>query len=116
MINVLQLTQWILTNRRGNAFKGYDTRKILEELCKCTDEESILCVTQGQEIVGIVCAKRDDIKRTLYVWDILTKGRGVIKQMVKYFMEKFPGYTLQGKAHGRARQFTDIEKLFRRIQ
>ncbi len=106
------IAEWILINRVGEAFAGYDIHKILHELAHC---EILLIINDGK-LVGVVCAKKDEVKKVLYVFDILSTKEGSIKKMIRFFNENYPGYTLEGKRHNRKRIFKNGIKLERRLK
>lgn len=116
MITIQQLAEWITLHRRGMAFKGYTFEHIINQLCDCAKEQSMRCVTEKGEIVGVCCGAFNHKSKTLYVYDILTTKQGVVKRMMNDFISLWPGYTIQGRHRsGRERNFTNPIKLTHRL-
>lgn len=115
MITLEQLEQWILSNRRDNAFK-YNLDKLLLELTTCLDSNSILCVTENSQLVGVACWHEDCLRKLIHVYDILTTEKGVIKKMFHYFNTRYPGYSIEGKHKtGRTLLLTKTQTIENRL-
>ena len=116
MITVGELTDWILKNRSGTAFKGLTKEQIVNELTLCIDNKSLVCVSGKEGIYGVLCFERNGEDKTLYVYNILTVRRGIVKHMAKFVRDNFPGFIVTGhNRHERFRNFKDINKLTRRL-
>src|SRR5215475_8790165 len=111
MISIGQLAEWILKNRKGKAFRGYSFEKITNELMECADASSMLCVTDNNDIVGVICCKRDIHKRILYVYDILTIRKGIVKRMLEFAAREYPGFTIEGNTKKGHKFFGETIKL-----
>lgn len=115
MITIGQLAEWILENRRNTAF-NYSVPMIVDELCDCADNDSMLTIVDNGEIVGIVCWRINHTDRILFVMDILTTTKEAIKEMMLVFKKRFDGYKIQGhNRNGRFRNFKNTNKLINRI-
>ena len=115
MKTVLDLADWIIKHRRGKAFEGYSIWRILGQLDTCIKNESMLCVTEGANIVGVVCFEKRI--NTIYVEDVLTTKPGILKKMLQVMLVKFPNYDLQGIRKGKRQlHITNINKLYRRLK
>ena len=66
-------------------------------------------------IVGVVCAKADNYKKTLYVYDILTTKPGVLKKMMQYFVRNYKGFTIEGMKRGKLKQITKAETIANKL-
>ena len=116
MIKVEDIVDWFLLNRRGKAFRGYTRAILISQLCECIDEGMIRVITESDNnIVGVVCCKQLIKEKLIYVYDILTTKKGVVKQMVQFVLKEFPGYSIGGKIGERERRFHNAEKLHRRL-
>jgi hypothetical protein len=106
-----EIAQWILKNRKGNAFRGYSLNNIMGQLRYCVDHFSMLCVTnEHNDIVGVVCAKINREDKTCFIDDILTTDQEAIKVMLHVFHENFPGYRLEGFRKNKQKRFNKLEK------
>lgn len=116
MISIGQLADWIIANRKDAAFKGYTKDKIIQELVECCDNNSMLCITGPEGILGVICCRKDVNKQVMFVYDILTTKKGIVKRMLDYFVKTYPNYTIVGHTRtGRPRSFTNAEKLKNRM-
>jgi len=111
-----KIAEWIIKNRKGKSFEGYSFDKICQQLSDCAEKGTMLCVfDEDAYIAGVVCCEKRE-PNILYVFDILSIKEGTIKQMMKYFMNRFPGWTIQGKHRtGRLRHFKNPRKLTNRL-
>lgn len=116
-ISALSLVGWILANRRSNAFAGYSAARILQELQECDRKGALVYSTdESGNVNGVVCGSPDTTSKILWVHDILTTSRGVVKQFMQQFHVMFPTYTIQGmNRHGRIRTFRNTNKLESRL-
>ena len=108
MISFEELAEWIVKNRRGNAFKDYSLLKIVEELTLCSANDALLYVTDESGIVGVACCYNDKENKLLQGWDVLTIKPNVFRKMIDYARNKYLGYTVQ--VHNRKRQYITIIK------
>jgi hypothetical protein len=115
-ITILQLTKWVYDNRRGTAFKDYTFDKIYMEICECVRNKTMCYVLENEKVTGICCGKILAGKRIFYVDDILSTNSEGLKKMLKYFLDMYPGYTLQGMNKlGKTIQFNNPTRLLERI-
>lgn len=117
MMDIMALAEWIVRHRTGRAFKDYSMTRICEELVECANNDTMLCVTDVNGfVVGVVCGSKNPDNKEFFVYDILTTEPWVIKEMVKYFRNKLPGYSLRGiKKCDIQRHFNDINKLIAKL-
>lgn len=110
------VAKWIMEHRRSKAFEGYSFEKICSELSECAANGAMICVHDPIEgISGVICGEWK-LPNIYYVYDILTVRKGVIKQMMTYFHNRYPNHIIQGKHRtGRTRHFSDINKLTSRL-
>ena len=118
MKDAIRLAEWILKNRSGMAFKDYDMATVCKEILECLENDTMLMVEdEKQNIVGVFFGRKNVITKEFFVYDILTTEPWVLKEMIKYFINKFPGYSIHGtKKHGIQRHFVSAQQLLERIQ
>ena len=115
MITFKDLTEWIIRNRTGASFKDYTELHIIGMLDRCAKDNTMLVIHHNDIIEGIVCGRVLNDDKVFYVDDILTLRKGLVKQMMRTFVMRFPGYTIQGRHRsGRERNFNS-DKLFRKL-
>lgn len=116
MITIGELAEWIMKNRRDKAFYDYSLERIINELTRCAEELSMLCVTENGEITGVICCEKDPVNKVFFVHDVLTTKPGIIKKMAAFFRDNYPQYTYTGiNRHGRKRKFNNINKVANRL-
>ena len=116
MMTIGEVAEWILRNRRGKAFEGYSLSSIIRQLSYCADNNTMLCVTEGNQIVGVVCCEKHVDKKIMFIQDILTTKSGIVKRMAEFFRDNYPQYEFTGiNRHGRKRKFTSINKVVERL-
>jgi RNA recognition motif-containing protein len=116
MITVIQVADWIVKHRgKGKAFVGYSYNKIIKELTHCANLDSMVTITDDNgNIIGVVCGSPDTFKEVFHVYDVLCIEKGAFSRMIKYFIEKFPNYTLEGtRRNGKVFAYNNVSKLLR---
>ena len=112
MISVGELAEWVIENRRGKAFYGYTFGKVIDEIIECQKKDGLLIISDGPVITGVICCEDRKEAKILFVYDILTTSKKALKQMLKYCIEHYPGYIIEGlKKTGKKRTFTNPTKL-----
>jgi len=113
---LIDVADWIIKNRKGYAFKDYSLNQIMGELKYCAERMSMLCVTEDENVAGVVTGRLDKDKRVYFVFNILATRSKVVKQMMKFFNENYPQYSIKGIKHGnQQRLFTDTIKLEQKL-
>lgn len=117
MITLGDIAAWIILNRSRTSFKDLTYQELIGTLSERAEDERLLTILgEADNILGIVCFIPDYSKKELYITDILTKEKGVVRRMMEVCCEKFPNFTLKGKHRSnRIRHFKDIKKLTRRL-
>jgi len=113
-LNRRELVDWIIANRRGMAFKDYPYAKI-DTLVVESAAQDLLCIsTENGQINGVVCGTR--VAHGIWIHDILTTKRGVMKKFLQFYVNKFGQIPILGEAHGRLRLFVDPSKVERKMK
>lgn len=95
MVTLGELVDYVLKNRKGNAFRNYDEHTIASGIKRAADSRTLLysCRDDGS-LCGIIVCVEDESAKTMNVQDLLTTERWVLPKFVLYFREHFPGYKL----------------------
>lgn len=104
-MNLIQVADWILSNRSGKAFTQYSLEDIIRELMECSKYSSGLTITENGQLVGVVTTRLDHEKKLCYVYNVLGNA-GALKVMFQYFITNYPDYKLYGMRHGKEKQFS----------
>lgn len=117
MKSIEDVADWIIKHRSGRAFINASKDRIVQQLVQCSEMNTVyLYQTVDDDIIGIVCARPYCKNKVMFVDDILVTQKGIIKQMLKRFIEQWPGYTLEGiKKCNKKRKFTDMNKLLNKL-
>jgi hypothetical protein len=100
-VTIEQLVQYILKNRRGNAFKDYSQHLIENGIKIAYNQGTMLCaVNNDGEVCGIVIARAYHEQRIMDILDILTTEKWVLPKFVREFLARFPEYELTGLRDG----------------
>lgn len=108
--NLVQVAEWILSNRRGKAFVDYTFGQILGELTASSKAQSGLVVHIDDEIVGVVTSVIDHEEKLCYVQNVLANPN-VIKFMIQYFIQAYPEYKLHGIRHGKDKFIRNLQLI-----
>ena len=117
MIKLGEIAEWILANRRDKAFVRYTLAEILDELKRCSDDRTMVVMTDDNEcIVGVATGKVSVDRDKLFVYNVLTTKPKVARRMIQWLQTNFPGHTLEGMVRGtRFMQFVNLNKLANRL-
>lgn len=113
---IKKMTDWILSNRRGDAFKGYPPNKI-SNLIKHSLEQNVFVVSvEDGKMNGIACGERHEKEHYIFIHDVLTTKPGIVRKFIEYCLSLYPDYPIYGMAHGRYRLIHNPVKFARRIK
>ena len=116
-IEIHELVNWILTNRRNSAFRDYPPNKIASEVSMSMQQGVFLITTDKDEkITGVVCGEKNDKSKTIMIHDILATQTGVVKRFMQQCIKTYPYYKIVGECRNRPRIFNDPNKLERRLK
>ncbi len=114
-ITIAQLIDYIVANRKKGAFCNYTRDQIYTLIEKAIECGGMVYATNDlDELNGVVCAIAYPDKQELFVHDILTTDKHVIRQFIAYFVTNFEGWKLQGMKRGRLLYY-DTPKLCMKI-
>lgn len=110
------LVEFVLANRRGNAFKDYTENQIAEELFTgCNTGVVFYCVNATHDgIIGVVSGLANPKARTLHICNLLTTEKWAMKRFIEIYREKFTGYALTARRYGIEVEY-NTEKLYNKL-
>jgi hypothetical protein len=102
-----KLVNWVVENRRGNAFVGY-TREMIEAELLQAFEQNTLAVSYDKDgnITGVIVACN-----LLYIKQILTKEQGVLKKLCRDLRSWFPRIPWAATRHGKQKIYLDVNPM-----
>lgn len=103
---VVNLTHYVMKNRKHKAFQGWTALEILNTLRDAAFNKAMVYFENKEGlIVGVCHGIPDHTKKIFHVSNILTTEVGVIKQFIIAFQLLFPGYTLSGTRYGKLKSY-----------
>lgn len=115
-IVVGHVVAWVVKNRRGAAFKDYTRNKIYAEVMESIESEVFRYTFDDKGLTGVVCGVKDDDKKHIYIYDILTTSKGALKALLKTANQSFPNYEIFGKVRSRKRHFKSLDNLIKKVK
>ena len=110
-----ELVAFVLENRKGNAFKGYEERVIASGIKLASEEGTLLYATDSDNrIVGIIVCKADNKKKEMHVHDFLSTQSWVITKFLVNFRHNWPDYELVAKRKNKFVKY-NTTKLYNKI-
>lgn len=106
MRTVQEVVDWVLKNRKGNAFKDYSPIKVLLQVHEGMQRDEILCISEGKDIVGVICWEKMP-SNVIFVHDILTTKKGAFKRMIDFLNIHFKGWSVKGVRDGEVINYLD---------
>jgi hypothetical protein len=114
-ITIGELVSFIKKNRRGNAFKDYSDDRIVQQILHGI-KHATMCysVDKNNNLTGVACGRKDDVKKVFFVDDVLTTTHSAVKDLLAMFLKFYPDYTLTGIRH--AKQFRTFKQPINILQ
>lgn len=116
-ISIKELTDWILVNRRGEAFKGYAPNKISNEI-KSSIASNVFAFNYDKHecITGIVCGEKLEDGHYIIIHDILTIEKGTMKKFMQFYLSLYPDWPIIAKRNGKLTTYYNPTKLERKMK
>lgn len=101
-INVKEVTQWVIDNRKGDAFLDYTHNKIANEIaasvkCGCFRLET----DHNDNIIGVVCGEKFEDAKCILIHDVLTTHPDALKRFWQRYLMTYPDYSLLAGHRGK---------------
>lgn len=113
---IIKLTDWIVANRRGNAFQDYSHNKIANEIKRSIEQDVIAVAVKDNQFYGVALGERDDDGQRIIIHDVLTTQPGVVRGFLIYCAGKYPTYSIFGLRHNGYKLIKNPTQLARRIR
>lgn len=94
-MTVGELIKWILENKRGRAFKDWTQEQIVSAVCSSIETGSIIYTTENNQFTGVALFVKDIENKVAETGPVLTVTRSALPQIVAYFKQNYPDWTLQ---------------------
>ena len=103
MITFEQVADWILANRRRNAFIGYEKHEIVAELMERVDYDLAWVHEINDKILGVVTADQVDVNNrpTIFVRNCLIVDARILPMFLEKYKQNYPGFPMTARHHGK---------------
>jgi hypothetical protein len=92
-----ELADWILENRKGNAFKGDTWENLVAGLSEDSKHNNMVYVLNDSgNIIGIMTYMADRVYRILFVKNILITKHSALSILAEHVRENFEGFDIAG--------------------
>lgn len=117
LITIQNLVDWIVANRKGDAFKNYPHNKIANEIQNAMSH-NVFLMTWDEEgaLTGVVCGERCDDGHYIVIHDILLSKHGLLKKFMQHYLSLYKGWKLVAKRNGKLTTYYNPEKLERKMK
>lgn len=115
MIMIADVVNWVIANRENNAFKGYDSDKIASHLSACCASHMLCIVDTPEGAIKGVATAVEEVDNYIRIVNIIAEDTATLKQMLRYYISRFPNNPIIGVVRNRTRHFNDPTKLLRRL-
>ena len=101
MITFNQCIDYVVKNRKGNAFRGFTPEQIYATIQASAQSGAFAYVVDEatEELLGVVIGKPYLEERILHISQILTTHPRAIRELVAEFRARFPGWQLTGNRY-----------------
>lgn len=94
-IAVAELVEWIMTNRKGNAFKDDSYEELVAGVQEDIANHNLLFVLDDKDkLIGVVTFIADRENCVLFVRNILVTRYSALAILAQHFKEHFDGFVL----------------------
>lgn len=98
---IKQLVEFALVSRRGKAFFNYTKEEIEKEVVVSFNGIALTFqVNEVGTVVGLCTTTIDHEDKKIYVRNILTTKKGVLKNFINQVKMMYPGFSLTGHRDG----------------
>lgn len=97
--SIREITDWLLANRRNNACKGYSRELIEQQVFNAARNNTITYYAEGDKLLGVGYGYLTST--TVYVQNVLTIRKCIIKHLIKWITVNYPNYNIDGKRHSK---------------
>lgn len=114
-ITMGDMVDFVMFNRRGNAFKDYTPEQVFTVLEQALRDECLFYCSDVNtgKIIGVACGKKLE-GNVMLVRHILTTQPGILRIFFHMFREKFPFHSLmQAERHKKFRYNVTYKNLTR---
>lgn len=87
----------------------------MEELTLAVYNGTFVYHAEGKEIFGVACASKNEREHVIWVHDVLTTRKDIIKKFMERFLLVYPDYQIHGQRAGRLRVLDKPERVFERL-
>lgn len=97
-IAVTELVEWIISNRKGSAFKDDTYEQLMDGVQEDIAQHQLLFVlNETGNLIGLVTFSVDQINFVVFVKNILVTRYSAVQIFAQHFTDNFNGYVLSAR-------------------
>ena len=102
MNTIKELVDFVMNHRKGKAFEDWTPIELATCFVEDVEQRELFYSTDNNGLInGIVHVHINRNNKIIFVRNILTTSRGVLKSFIKRFAEWYPTYKLEARRHDR---------------
>ena len=108
------LVDFVMKNRRGNAFKYVEEDDLIAEILNSLKEGVLIFCTdkESEYINGLGIGRLYKDTKVVFVTDTLCIEPHVLDRILQKFKDQFPGWKLEAKRHGKWKKYGEATDKF----
>jgi len=112
---IKKLVDWIVANRYGHSF-NYPHNKIANVLLHAYEQDVFVVSHSNGIIHGVACGEKSIKDHHIFIHDVLTTRKGIVKEFLMFCHSKYPDWPIYGTVRNRYRLISNPVKFARRIK
>jgi len=100
MITVKQIIDYVMQNKRGNAFRNFTEQEVLRSVLTALSNNALIVCSDGSTITGIALAYKVD-DTVIHVSQILTTSEDAFRAILQRLYGIYHSYTFEAERNGR---------------
>jgi hypothetical protein len=113
-MTIKDLVDWVKVNRYGKAFEKFNDREIAHTLAVADKTQSLALVHIDNELVGLCTWEPCHESKTMRVTHLLCTYPYVIDKLLNVYRQRFSGYRIVARRHGRDRTY-NMERFLKKL-
>lgn len=99
----------------NNSFKNWSRKQLMIQLSESIINGSFAWIADEHSIIGVCLGKPDLSTNTMHIVSLNAIDRETVARLIHYFWNKFSGWTLTGKRHGKLHHYDEnaIKRMYR---
>lgn len=113
-MTIKDLVDWVKVNRYGKAFEKFSDEEIAHDIAVADKHHALGLVHIDNELVGICASEPCHESKTLRVTHLLCTYPYVIDKLLNVYRQRFSGYRIIARRHGRDRTY-NMDRFLKKL-